>query len=545
VRRAPRAALAATALAAAALSAAPGPPAAAPRFTEITASSGVTFAHSFGDVELDNIVEGTGGGACVFDYDGDGRMDLYFPNGRWLDAVASNRGRALNGALRNGLYRNLGQGRFADVTEQAGVPGSGFGFGCAAADVDDDGDLDLLVLNYGPNDFYLNNGDGTFRDASAASGLADPRWSLNAAWIDYDRDGWLDVYVCNYLRYDDGKFRAYYAAQGYPGPLSYDGEPSTLYRNRGDGTFEDVSERTGVFRPGGRCMSAVAADLDGDGWPDLYQANDAMENYFFVNDRHGRFVEDGLTRGLAFGENGQGVSSMGPVVGDVNGDGVPDLFIPDMNYGSLLLREGERFVDESARSGLAVMLGQYTGWGGVLFDADDDGHLDLFVANGNAHHEYPESPVLALGDGGGGFAEVSRAAGDYFQGKYVARGATWGDLDGDGEVDLVVVDLDGPPHLLLNEGVRGRHGLTIDVREGAGARPAIGSRVAVAAEGGTRVAEVMPVNGYLSQGDAAVHVGLGAADHAARLTIRWPDGRSAAFGPLEADRTYRADEPPR
>jgi len=532
------AALAMAAGAASVAATAAAPAAKLPVFTEITRKAGIRFVRSFGDVELDNIVEGTGSGACVFDYDGDGKLDIYFPNGRWLKAVSGNRGRSLSGHLRNALYRNNGDGTFADVTDKAGVAGKGFGFGCSAADHDGDGDLDLYVLNYGPNELYRNNADGTFTDVSAASGLADPRWSLNAAWLDYDRDGRLDVYVCNYLLYDDGKFRAYYPAQGYPGPLSYSGRPSLLYRNNGNGTFTDVTAKAGVSNPGGRCMSAVATDLNNDGYPDIYQTNDAMENYYYENSGKGTFLEKAVDCGLAFGQNGQGVSSMGPVVGDVNGDGSLDLFIPDMDYGSLLVRKGNVFVDDVETSGLAVILGQYTGWGGVLFDYDNDGSLDLFVSNGNAHHEYPEDPVLVRGDGKGRFTDVARRSGDYFQHKYVARGATWADFDDDGNLDLLVVDVSGQPHLLRNEGGTGNHWLKIDARLSGGKRTAIGARITLTAGGKSRIQEVFPVNGYLSQGDPRAHFGLGPLAKAEKAEIRWPDGRTQVLTDLAADRIH-------
>ncbi|MGD8897441.1 MAG: VCBS repeat-containing protein, partial [Acidobacteriota bacterium] len=313
------------------------PPASLPTFTEKTAEAGITFSRSFGDHHLSNIVEGTGSGVCVFDYDGDGRLDLYFPNGRWEHTVSDNRGRDLVGKLQNALYRNEGGWRFTDVTAEAGVPGKGFAFGCSAADYDADGDLDLYVLSYGPNELYRNEGDGTFTDVSEASGLADPLWSLNAPWFDYDGDGDLDVFVTNYLEYDEGKFRSYYAAAGYPGPLSYSGVPCILYRNNGDGTFTDVTKEAGLWNPGGRAMSSVATDLNNDGLLDIYVANDSMENYYYENKGDGTFEEKSLFLGLALGQHGQGVSSMGPTVADVNADGQLDILIPDMDYGSLMV----------------------------------------------------------------------------------------------------------------------------------------------------------------------------------------------------------------
>jgi hypothetical protein len=510
-----------------------------PVFTDVTEQAGITFKRSFGDLELDNIVEGTGSGACVFDYDNDGWLDVYFPNGRWQQNVSDNRGRSLIGQLRNALYHNNHDGTFTDVTEKAGVAGKGFGFGCSAADYDNDGQVDLYLLNYGGNQLFHNNGDGTFTDVTERAGLRDGRWSLNAPWFDYDRDGNLDVFVCNYLLYDDGKFRAYYAAAGYPGPLSYSGEPSTLYHNNGDGTFTDVTKEAGVFNPGGRCMSAVATDLNGDGLPDIYQANDSMESYYYENKGNGTFEEKGIEMGLAFGQYGQGVSHMGPFSADVNGDGRLDLMIPDMSYGSLLVNKGTFFQDSIDASNLAVICGQYTGWGGVLFDYDNDGAVDLFVATGNAHHEYPQDPVLTHNDGKGVFTDVARQSGEFFQKKWVSRGATWADFDNDGNVDLLVIDINGPPHLLHNGGGTGNHWLMIDARVPGGSRTAIGARLTLTANGRAQVREVTPANGYLSQGDFRVHFGLGPATKAERIDVRWADGRTQTVTDVAADQAFK------
>ncbi len=288
-----------------------------PVFIEVTAQSGITWTRSFGDHDLSNIVEGTGSGACVFDYDGDGKLDIYFPQGRWEKTVSDNRGRDLVDRLKNALYRGKGGFQFEDVTDKAGVAGRSFAFGCSAADYDNDGDVDLVVLTYKGPELYRNEGDDTFVEVTDKAGLTDTRWALNAAWLDYDRDGDLDLFVANYLEYDEGRFRSYYAAAGYPGPLSYNGVSCTLHRNNGDGTFTDVTKAAGVSNPGGRAMSVVAADLDNDGWTDLYVANDSMENYYYENKGNGTFEEKAMAVGLALGQNGQGVSSMGPVVADL------------------------------------------------------------------------------------------------------------------------------------------------------------------------------------------------------------------------------------
>ena len=393
-----------------------------PVFTDITQQAGIRFKHSYGDVHLDNIVEGTGAGACTFDYDNDGLQDIYFVTGTWTPNVSSNQARALRGKLSNRLYRNHGDGTFTDVTAKAGVGGKGiFSSGCAAADYDNDGNVDLHVLNYGPDILYHNNGDGTFTDVSEKSGLADPRWGLSAVWFDYNNDGWLDVYVCNYLKFDDGKFRDFYPAQGYPGPLSYSGEPDALYRNNGDGSFTDVTKAAGLWQPDGRGMSATAADFNNDGHLDTLVANDAMENHYFENTGKGTFVEKALELGVAFGEDGQGVSNMGPAVGDVNRDGLLDIFIPNLNYCNLLVQTKKGFEYRSHQAGLSVILGQYAGWAAVLFDYDNDDWLDIFVVHGNAHHEYVQEDTLVRNRGDGSFYDVSNISGSYFREKCVGR----------------------------------------------------------------------------------------------------------------------------
>jgi len=498
-----------------------------PVFTDVTEQAGIRAKHSFGDFNLSNIVEGTGAGAAFFDYNGDGLLDIYLVNGRWRKDVSDNEGRRLRGKLRNTLYRNNGDGTFTDVTEQAGVGGGeGYGVACSAADYDNDGDLDLYVLNYGPNVLYRNNGDGTFTDVSKASGLDDPRWSVSGVWFDYNGDGLLDVYVANYLEYDQGKFRSYYAAAGYPGPLSYRGQADALYRNNGDGTFTDVTKEAGLHNPEGRAMSATVADLNNDGLLDIYVANDAMENYYFENQGNGKFRSKALEMGMAFGEGGQGVSSMGPSIGDVDRDGRLDIYIPDMGYGCLLMNRGKSFEDRTTAAHLAVLCGQYTGWGGVLFDYDNDGYLDLFIANGDAHHEYPEEAVLARNNGKGDFEDVAKQSGPYFRRKFVGRGATHGDFDNDGDLDLLVVNLNDVPRLLRNDGGNRRNWLTVIAKRPNGKSDAIGARVTVKAGGLTQIEDIVPVRGYLSQADPRPHFGLGDAAKADLVEIRWPNGKT-------------------
>jgi hypothetical protein len=495
-----------------------------PVFTDVTEQAGIHTEHRFGDERLSNIVEGTGAGAMFFDYDGDGWLDIYLPNGCWLADVNHNRGRTYRGKLTNHLYHNNRDGTFTDVTVRAGVGDKGYGVGSSAADFDRDGDLDLYVLNYGNNVFYRNNGNGTFTDISRESGLDNSRWSLSAPWFDYDNDGDLDVYVVNYLEYDSGKFKAVYAAENYPGPLSYNGQPDALYRNNGNGTFTEVTKDAGLYNPDGRGMSATAADLNNDGLLDLYVTNDAMGNCFYKNTGNATFVEEGLITGLAFGEGGQNVSSMGPATGDVNRDGWVDIYIPDMGYGCLLLNREDYFEDWTARSKLAVTCGQYTGWGGVLFDYDNDGHLDVFVANGNAHHLYSEEDVLLRNKGAGSFEDVAVQSGDYFKQKYVGRGATFGDYDNDGDLDLLIVNLGDSPRLLRNEGGNRNNWLTIEAKLAGGRSDAVGARITVKTGKLKQIQDLIPVTGYLSQADHRIHFGLGSTDRA-QVEILWPDGR--------------------
>ncbi len=515
-----------------------------PIFIDITEAAGVRFKHSYGDYHMDNIVEAAGAGACVFDYNGDGLMDIYFVNGRWQKGVNNNRGRDLRDKLFNALYRNNGDGTLTDVAAEAGVLGQGMAFGVSAEDFDGDGDLDLYVLNYGPNEFFRNNGDGTFTDISAQSCLADPRWSLSAAWLDYNNDGLLDVYVCNYLEYDEGKFRAFYAAAGHPGPLSYHGQPDALYRNNGDGTFTDVTREAGVFNPEGRGMSVMAADLSNDGLMDIYVTNDAGPNDYYENTGKGTFADKGLELGLAFGEHGQGVSSMGPVIGDVDRNGLLDIFIPDMSYSTLLVNQGQFYEDWTTRTKLALACGQYTGWGGAMFDYDNDGYLDLYVANGHALHEFTQEDLLLRNNGRSPlqFIDVSATSGPYFQEKYVGRGVACGDLDNDGDIDLVVCNLNDHAKVLRNDGGDQNNWLTVSVKKANGRSDAIGARVTAYVGSMRQIEDVVAVKGYLSQSDVRVHFGIGRAPNVDLLEIRWPRGRVQQLRNVKANQFLKVIE---
>jgi hypothetical protein len=539
--------LAISAASVALVSAAPSP--AWPKFSDVTAAAGIQFKHHLGDLDMSNIVEATGPGSCIFDYDNDGFLDVYFVNGRWHPDISDNRGRTFKGKLKNALYRNNGDGTFTDVTEKAGVAGleDGYGMAASSADYDNDGYLDLYVSNYGRSQLFHNNKDGTFTDVTEKSGLASPGWALAAPWFDYDGDGFLDVFVVHYLEYDKGAFQrtgAYYKADGFPGPLSYPGQPDHLYRNNGNGTFTDVTKEVGLWEPTGRGMGAVACDLDGDGDIDIYVTNDAMANNLWVNDGKGRFTDMATETGTAFGEGGQGVSSMGPFAADLDHNGLLDILVPDMGYSSLMMQTRRLvFTDVTAQSGVALLCGQYTGWGGLLNDYDNDGYPDLFIANGDPHHLYVEEATLARYDGKGKFTDMASASGDFFQKKCVGRGAAFADFDNDGDLDILMSTINDTPHLLRNDGGNQLNQWLklVPVRKDTG-MVAIGATVTVKANGMTMIQPVVAVNGYLTCSDPRPHFGLGKAERAESVEIRWPDGKKQVLLDVKAGQILRVEQ---
>jgi hypothetical protein len=494
-----------------------------PVLVDVTQKAGITFVHSIGDDELSNIVESTGAGCAFFDYDGDGDLDIYLVNGCYFKGVSHLRGRKLDGKLHNQLYRNNGNGTFTDVTAAAGVGDTGFGMGCLSADYDNDGDADLYVTNYGRNRLYRNNGDGSFTDVAEKAGVAEERWSVGCTFFDLDGDGFLDLYVGNYLVYDpDYKF--YFAAEAFPGPLAYQGVPDVLFRNRGDGTFEEISVKAGVANPQGRAMGVSAADYDNDGDPDVYVANDGMENYFYENQGNLTFKNVALLTNTGFGQNGEATSAMGPEFGDFNGDGLIDVMVPDMGYGCLYANTGKGYFEEkSARLGIAAVLGQYTSWSGNFFDFDHDGDLDIFITNGDSHHLEPEEDTLLRNDGGARFVDISSQVGADLQKKYVGRGSAAGDFDDDGDLDLLVLNLNAGARLLRNDGGNRGAWLMIGFTGKESNRDAIGTRIRVTTGGVSQTAVVRSSSGYLSQSGSRVHFGLGNNSKADTVEITWPN----------------------
>jgi hypothetical protein len=514
------------------------------QFEEVSAAAGLAFTHSFGAERLGSLVESTGAGAVWFDYNRDGLLDLYVTSGRDLGKGMHPYPlrKAPATPAHNHLFRNDGHGRFTDVTGAAGVAGDLFSMAAIAADYDNDGNEDLLVTGYGRAILYRNRGDGTFEDATVKAGLAVTGWSIGATWLDYDRDGCVDVFIGRYVKFDPG-YRSYYAADNYPGPLDYEPETNVLMHNNCDGTFRDVSAQAGIARFKGRAMGVAAADFDRDGYPDIYVANDKTENFLFHNRKDGTFEEIALEAGVAYGQNGENTSAMGPVWEDFDQDGRVDLWVTDSKYDRLMKNVGQlRFADVTQAAGIAQLAAQYVSWGTGVHDFDNDGRDDIFAVHGGLIHMIPQEHSVFRGLGGGKFEDVSRAAGAFFARKSVGRGAAFADYDNDGRVDAFIVNLGGPAFLLHNVSPAGGHWIALKLVGRKSNRDGIGARVEVVAGGQRQMHERVAGSGYLSQDDPRVHFGLGGAAKVERLTVTWPSGVRQVLENVAADRVLTVEE---
>ena len=515
-------------------------------FVEDAARSGLVFQH-VSHTELRHwFPEILGGGVGLLDYDGDGWLDVYCVQSGDLEPGA----RVQPG---NQLFRNRGDGTFQDVTASAGVGDTHYGMGCACGDFDGDGRTDIYVTNVGRNVLYRNQGDGTFRDVTDAAGVADGGWSSSAVFVDYDLDGELDLLVAHYIRWSPQIEHACKSSDGRPDychPNSYQApEPDTLFHNLGGGRFENVSESAGLRAAYGNGLGAVCGDFDGDGSPDLFVANDMNANQLWLNDGHGHFKDAALLRGCALSGGGVAQSGMGVQSVDVDSDGDLDLFVSHLRtqQHTLFLNDGRgNFEDASARFGFAIPTLPFTGFGLGFDDFDHDGGLDFFVANGRVTLEepvpdprdpYADVNLLMTTTRPGHFDAVAPRGGTSPALLATGRGSALGDLDNDGDVDIVVINRDGPAFLLRNQVARPGAWIMFDVRDERG-RLAVGARVEIDAGGAVQYRAVDPGYSYLSSNDPRVHFGLGGAHSVEHARVRWPDGKQDDFGPFAAGKLY-------
>jgi enediyne biosynthesis protein E4 len=553
----------------------PAAPDAGPIFTDVTEAAGLSRALNVsGSPELKQfILEEMGCGVALFDYDNDGWLDILFVNGSSLDpAVRDTKPRSY-------LFHNNADGTFTDVTDKAGLTRLGWGQACCVGDYDNDGFDDVFVTYWGQHVLYRNNGNGTFTDVTEAAGLAQVpgRWGAGCCFLDYDRDGHLDLFVASYINFDpekaprpgDGAYCKYNDIPVPCGPLGYAGGTNALYRNRGDGTFVDVSEASGIARPRGAAsmvfvgsnwrptgsygMGAASADFDNDGWPDIYVACDTAPSLLYRNNHDGTFREVAVPSGCALDENGVALAGMGVGVGDYDGDGWFDLVRTNFSEQvTTLYRNYGRgaFTDASVKAGLGVNR-KYLGFGVGFIDYDNDGWKDIFIANGHVypqiagrklHLTYKQPRLLYRNMRNGRFEDVSAQAGPAIREEHLGRGCAFGDFDNDGDVDVIVNNLDGPPSLLRNDGGNRSAWILVKCVGTRSNRSAIGTRVKVTAGGRTQMDEVMSGSSYYSQSDFRLHFGLGAATRVDAIEIAWPSGAKETHRDLAANHLYTCRE---
>jgi hypothetical protein len=537
------------------------PPFAA-QFTDVTAAAGIRFRHTTGGFGRKLMPETMGSGCAFWDYNGDGRLDILLLNGRPLRGQLGARS-----AATLALYRNDGNGSFTDVTRAAGLAVPMYGMGCCAADYDNDGDADLYVTcALGPSHLFRNNGDGTFADVTARAGVANGgpgRWGTSCAWLDYDRDGRLDLFVANYVRYDlahDVHCAGPTGKKTFCTPEQYLGQPSVLYHNEGSGTFRDVSGPSGIGGSAGKALGVVVCDVNRDGYPDLYVANDTTSNLLFRNAGKGdgasagTFVEEGLTRGLAYAEAGLPRAGMGVDEAEPLNDGRQAFLVSNFAGEGLTLFREEReragappgfFLDATLAAGLRAPTLRTLGFGLCFFDADDDGRQEIFVANGHIQDDiqeqqptvsYRQPHQLFQADERGVYHDVSAEAGPPFAIGRVSRGAACGDYDGDGDLDLLVNNNGGAPELLRNDLAPGRRWLEVALRGSESNRDAVGAEVTLRAGGVTQRRLVRCGSSYCSQSMLRLHFGLAGATQVDTLEVRWPSGRVERREHLPVDR---------
>jgi hypothetical protein len=526
------------------------------RLVDVAAQAGLTLMNIHGSPSRDFIVDTNGNGAAWFDYDNDEDLDALIVNGSSRERLAQ------GGDPMAALYRNDGGGRFSDVTASSGLVKRGWGMGVCVADYDNDGFQDVYLTAFGANALFRNTGTGAFADVTSAARVGDTRWGMNCAFGDYDRDGDVDLYVANYLTFDEKTAPKrgsrpncrYGTLPVFCGPRGLQGEADVLYRNEGNGTFTDATARAGINDPGHYGFGVLFSDLDHDGWPDIFVANDSTPNLFFRNKRDGTFSEEGLLTGLALSGDGREQAGMGVDAGDVDGDGRLDLIQTNFTNDYNTLRKnngGGLFTDVTHAAGMGVIPFPYMGWGVGLVDFDNDSLLDVFVANG---HVYPSADRAGLGTkfmqrkllflnaGGGRFRHVTDEVGGGLLLEKSSRGAAFGDYDNDGDVDVLVVNLNDRPTLLRNDGTGKAHWATFRLVGSKSNRNGIGARVTVRSGGRTQTVEVRSGGSYLSHNDMRAHFGLASSTSVESIEIRWPSGAVDTAKALAADQFYVAEE---
>jgi len=532
------------------------------RFADVTAAVGLTFTHANSATSNKYLIETMGGGVALLDYDHDGRLDIFFVNGARLEdpMPAGKQPDKHDPAFWNRLYRQRADGTFVDVTEAAGLTGrdqTAYGMGVAAADYDNDGDTDLYVTGYGANTLYRNNGDGTFTDVTQRAGVSGGGWSASAGFVDYDNDGALDLFVTRYVDWTFatngrcGEQRPGYRA--YCHPDNYRGVANLLFHNNGDGTFADVSAKAGVADANGKGLGVAFADYDDDGFTDVYVANDSVQSFLYHNLQGRGFEEVGLLAGVGFTDDGKTFAGMGVDFADYDNDGRPDLIVTDLSnerYRLYRQNEDHSFRDATHVSGVGGVTLPYSGWGTRFVDYDNDGWKDLFVAQGHVmdtiektapNLRYKQPPLL-LRNESGRFVRVT--PGPAFEQDRAGRGAAFGDLDDDGDLDIVLGTVGEPAIVLRNEGGASRHWLRIVTAGTRSNRDGIGCRVkVVSASGLTQHFTISTAAGYLSASDKRLLVGLGDDASARLVEVRWPSGAVQRFDQVPAGTTLVATEP--